>query len=103
MAIINGGSLVVQGNVRALLADGAGDVRIAASPIERALAITRTQPFVVNPRIVGDEIRASLPAAKIPALNAALVNAGVGVHALIPQRSLEEYFLTITEGASEIR
>jgi ABC-2 type transport system ATP-binding protein len=103
MAIINGGALVVQGNVRDLLAGGAGDVRIAASPLERALAVVRTQPYVVNPRTVGDEIRASIPAGKIPALNAALVHEGIEVHALIPQRSLEDYFLTITEGASEIR
>ena len=103
MAIINGGSLVVQGNVRDLLADGTGVVRIAASPVERALAVARTLPFVANPRTVGEELHANLPAGKIPALNAALVNAGVDVHALIPQHSLEEYFLTITEGASEIR
>jgi ABC-2 type transport system ATP-binding protein len=103
MAIINGGSLVVQGSVRDLLADGAGVVRIAASPLDRALAVVRNQPYAANPQAVGDEIRASIPAGKVAALNAALVNAGVEVRALIPQRSLEEYFLTITEGASEIR
>ena len=36
----------------------------------------------------------------VAALNAALVGAGVGVHALVPERSsLEDVFLSLVEGA----
>jgi hypothetical protein len=34
----------------------------------------------------------------VPVLNRALVRGGVQVKALVPRRSLEEYFLSITEG-----
>ena len=36
----------------------------------------------------------------VAALNAALVGAGIGVHALVPERSsLEDVFLSLVEGA----
>jgi len=43
-----------------------------------------------------------MPFDKTALLNAALVAAGVDVAALIPRRSLEAYFLSITEGASDV-
>ncbi|MEW6509750.1 MAG: ABC transporter ATP-binding protein [Bacteroidota bacterium] len=103
MAIINGGSLVVQGNVSELLNSGTGKVRVAATPLDRALRIIRRQSYGREAQVAGDAIVVPMPADKVPALNAQLVRAGVQVRALVPMRSLEEYFLSITEGASDIR
>jgi hypothetical protein len=39
----------------------------------------------------------------IPLLNKALVSAGAQVHAIIPKRSLEDLFLSMTEHSNEAR
>jgi ABC-2 type transport system ATP-binding protein len=103
MAIINGGSLVVQGDVRELLHADTFTVRITAAPLDLALEIISREPYGKDARLSGDHVLVTMPAGKIPSLNAGLVRAGVEVTALVPQRSLEEYFLSLTEGASDIR
>lgn len=103
MAIINNGALVVQGNVRELVQGASGIVMIEASPVDRALEVLRATPFGATARASGAEIHVRMPADEVPAVNAALVAAGVAVRSLVPRRSLEEYFLNITEGTSEIR
>ena len=40
--------------------------------------------------------------ADIPELNKALVSAEVQVHAIIPKRSLEDLFLSMTEHSNEV-
>lgn len=102
MAIINRGTLVVQGSVKALLEDGGRVVTIVASPVELALHVVQNfRPAELVHR--NDEtIEVRLPADAVATLNAQLVQAGVRVHALVPKRSLEDYFLRITEGTSEI-
>jgi ABC-2 type transport system ATP-binding protein len=102
MAIINNGSLVAQGNVTELLRGGNGTVRIVATPILRALEIAREFPHARNVSLHGAEIHVDVGAGYVSDLNNELVRAGVAVSALIPQRSLEEFFLTLTEGSTEI-
>jgi len=102
MAIINNGTLVVQGNVKELLGAGDGTVRIMASPVERALACIRRHPYGASARVAGEEIRVRMPAEEIPGLASDLIQNGIAIRALVPQRSLEEYFLSITEGEGEI-
>ena len=96
MAIINNGSLVVQGSVRELLGAGTGAVHVTAVPSDRALEIIRSLPYVEGATLQEDRILVKIPAAQAGAMNAELVRAGVEIRALIPQRSLEEYFLSIT-------
>ncbi|MFN0156467.1 MAG: ABC transporter ATP-binding protein [Bacteroidota bacterium] len=102
MAIINHGELVVQGKVSDLLNASTNAVRVDARPLDKAEEIIRTLSFA------GDMVRrdrfldVNMPFEKSSALNHALVTAGVEVHALIPRRSLEEYFLSITEGMSDV-
>lgn len=103
MAIINNGTLIVQGNVHELLGTGTGIVRLSASPPAGALEVLRTLSFVREAALENGQIRLQVPSARVADLNAALVRAGIAVHALVPQRSLEDYFLSITEGTSEIR
>jgi ABC-type multidrug transport system ATPase subunit len=100
MAIINNGSLVVQGSVSDLLASGTGTVSVVAVPAERALEIIRSLPYVEGATAGEDRIHVKIRASHAGSMNAELVRAGIEVRALIPQRSLEEYFLSITGEAS---
>jgi ABC-type multidrug transport system ATPase subunit len=103
MAIINDGRLVIQGKVRELLDEATGTVVIDASPVDRAMEVVRATPWGGSASASGNHIRVQMPAADVPALNAALVAAGVAVRSLAPRKSLEEYFLSVTEGGTEIR
>ena len=96
MAIINNGSLVVQGSVRELLGAGTGVVDVVAVPADRALEVIRSLPYVEEATAADDRIRVKMPASHAGPMNADLVRAGIEVRALVPQRSLEEYFLSIT-------
>jgi ABC-2 type transport system ATP-binding protein len=96
MAIINNGSLVVQGSVSELLGTGTGTVHVIALPAERALEIIRSLPYVEEATSGEDGIDVKIPASHAGSMNAELVRAGIEVRALVPRRSLEEYFLSIT-------
>jgi ABC-type multidrug transport system ATPase subunit len=101
MAIINNGNLVVQGPVTELLSKGEAAVRLEARPAPEAEALIRNFPLVTGVRRNGDLIEFAIPRESTGSLNRALVEAGIEVRALVPRRSLEEYFLAITAGASE--
>jgi ABC-type multidrug transport system ATPase subunit len=102
MAIINGGSLVIQGSVKDLLADSDNVVEVEATPEEQVLEILRRQPYAQEVTQEGKLMRCVMSRTHIPELTRTLVSAGVEVRAIIPKRSLEEYFLKITEGASDV-
>ena len=103
MAIINLGEMVVQGSVRELLSSGDITVKIDARPLQRAYDLIAQQRSVKDVRQANGILHVSMPGDDVAALNTLLVNAGVEVHSLVPRRSLEDYFLTITEGATDIR
>ena len=102
MAIINVGKLIVQGSVHELLNSGNNRVKVDARPVERAAALARSLQFVSGVKEEDRCLEITIPLEQTWALNAALVAGGVEVHSLVPQRSLEEYFLSITEGTTEI-
>lgn len=102
MAIINAGSLVVQGNVQDLMSAGQNVVKIDAEPAERACTLIREQFPGAALKSDGTSIEVAIPRDKVGRLNTDLVQAGITVRALVPKRSLEEYFLAITEGASDV-
>ncbi len=101
MAIINQGRLVVQGGVADLLAAGESVVRIETPAVEAAVRAIAASGLASSTVVTGQTIECSMPRERVPQLNRALVAAEVPVHALVPKRSLEEYFLSITEGARE--
>jgi len=101
MAIINQGRLVVQGRVAELLASGENIVHIETPMADNALAIIASSGLATSAHVVGPVIECSMPRERVADLNRLLVQANIPVHALVPKRSLEEYFLSITEGASE--
>jgi len=102
MAIINAGTVMVQGSVQELLSAGDLVLRVEARPVEGALRVLSGVPGVGEVKRDGEVIECSLPRERISTLNQRLVEAGIEVSALVPKRSLEEYFLSITEGASEM-
>jgi ABC-type multidrug transport system ATPase subunit len=102
MAIINQGKLIVQGKVKELLNTSDNVVKIEAQPIEQAFAIAERQTFVKGLKRSDHFLEVKMSFSDIGKLNAALVENGVEVRALLPKRSLEEYFLSITEGATDI-
>ncbi len=102
MAIINRGKLMVQGKVHDLLHAGDNTVKVDARPLDRAAEVVRSLSFVRSVEQEERVLRVSMPLDQTGALAAALVGAGVEVRALVPRRSLEEYFLSITEGATDI-
>jgi len=101
MAIINQGTLVVQGRVADLLASGENIVRIETPLVDAALAVIASSGLATSVRTTGQVIECSMPREHIADINRMLVQANVPVQALVPKRSLEEYFLSITEGASD--
>lgn len=102
MAIINRGKLVVQGKVHDLLNDGASIVKVDASPFAKAKEVCAAHPSVESVSERDGVLEVKLPAEHVSSLNTLLVSQGIHVKALIPKRSLEDYFLSITENASDI-
>jgi ABC-2 type transport system ATP-binding protein len=103
MAIINRGKLVVQGKVHDLLNDGASVVKIEAAPLEKAKQVAASHPSVQHIEQNETTLEVKMPTDDVSSLNAMLVAAGVQVKALIPKRSLEDYFLSITDDQSPER
>ncbi len=101
MAIINQGTLVVQGGVSELLAAGEHVVRVETPDARRALEVISSSGLATAVRSTGSSIECDMPRTRVAELNRMLVRAGIAVDALVPKRSLEEYFLAITEGASD--
>jgi ABC-type multidrug transport system ATPase subunit len=102
MAIINNGSTVVQGGVNELLADGTPMVTLQASPLEDARRVVAQFPGVTGLEADGVVLRFSADRGAIPALARRLVEEHIAIDSIVPRRSLEEYFLAITEGASDV-
>ena len=104
MVIINYGELVVQGEVSKLLDEGEKYVVIKANPQEKVRSVLRQQKKYIRKYEIKEGIfEVQMDFADIPVLNKGLVRAGVHVQALIPKRSLEDLFLSMTEHSNEAR
>ena len=102
MIIINKGSAKVEGDVQKLLLSGKLNVKIeiengsnllnviSGSEWESCLDSHYNNSFVFN-----------LDSKEIPRLNKYMVTNNIEVISIVPTRSLEEYFLSITEGGAD--
>ena len=98
MAIIHQGRLIVQGEVKTFLNNFKEDVVILrASPVKDAADLLRGQDWVSSLSINNDNIEIKLDSNSISKMNALLVGNQISVSAIIPKRSLEDYFLSITK------
>lgn len=100
VAIVNQGTMVVQGNVQQLLADQ-GKVTMEVSPVSTAMKIL-TNGLRLETRQTGPtQLQTTLPGEQVPEAIRTLVDAGVNIFAVTPQKaSLEDYFLNITGTAA---
>jgi len=100
MIIINKGSKIVEGEVSKLLNANLVKVTVEVDNPERAgKVLENTIWYKSIESNTENKLSVNLEQKDIPALNKYLVENGVMVNALIPVRSLEDYFLSITSGA----
>ena len=100
MAVINRGELVTQGGVGDLLEKGEKVVTVKGQPAEKLQAVLSRLRGAGAVTVKGDAFLVSMPFEDIPELTRVLVQEGIDVQAIVPRRSLEEYFLSITESGS---
>ena len=99
MAIIHKGEIVVQGEVQKLLNESERYIILKGEPKDGVATLLREQSTIVRKfNDVEDGFEVSLDFSHIPLLTKMLVDAGIKVHAIIPRRSLEDFFLSMTEG-----
>ncbi len=101
MAVLNHGELIAQGDVAELLNSGSAYYSIQAAPQEKAIDVLSRVPWV-EVVATGNGIDVRLDSGRAAELNRLLVTSGVDVSAFAAKRTLEDYFLKITEGASEV-
>ena len=100
MIIINKGSKIVEGEVNKLLNSSTLKVTVEVDNTKEALKILENTIWYKNiESITENKFSINIEQKAIPDLNKYLVENGVSVNALIPVRSLEDYFLSITAGA----
>ncbi|MSP54218.1 MAG: ABC transporter ATP-binding protein [Myxococcales bacterium] len=108
VGIIDRGVLKAEGRVVDLLA-GRGDVtEVEVGVSDRALALAVIDATDGRARIIGEgedgRLLVGLTALDVSAFNQRLVEAGVGVTALVPRnRSLEDLFLEVTSVEDDLR
>ncbi len=102
MVIIDKGYAKVEGNVSDLLNSNKLKVTFEVDEIEKAkLLINDTSWMKMLDSIVGNKLIFLLEPGEISFLNKLFVENNILVSAVIPTRSLEEYFLSITETVSK--
>jgi ABC-2 type transport system ATP-binding protein len=97
MIIINKGTKIVEGEVAKLLNSNMLKVTVEVDDTEKAKNLIHTSGWSKNIESVsGNKINFNLEQKEIPELNRYLIENGIMVSALVPVRSLEDYFLNIT-------
>jgi ABC-type multidrug transport system ATPase subunit len=97
MAIINNGTMKVQGSVQELLKAQANRLSIHAEPVEQAVGVLRRFLPEGAIQIADSRISLTVDTAMIPAIVSAMAADGCNIFSIEPKHSLEEYFLTVTE------
>ncbi len=97
MVIINKGKVAVEGEVQVLLNTDEMKVTLEVSEVEKALLLIKSSEFRDNLReVAGTKIIFRMKKNFIPELNRLMTENNIDVRSIIPMRSLEEYFLTLT-------
>jgi ABC-2 type transport system ATP-binding protein len=102
VAIIRAGSIVYEGSLEGLRAQAAPTYRLRVTDVARARTLLAARADVRDVTVDGDELTFSADEATVVDVSRALVNAGVGIAALIPEApSLERLFFELTEEAGQ--
>jgi ABC-2 type transport system ATP-binding protein len=102
MAVINQGALITQGNVSELLNREAMEYSIEVSPLEPAVALIRKLPWIEFLSSENGCIEVRIQPGRAPELNRVLIASDIEVSSFYPHRTLEDFFLKVTKGTSEI-
>lgn len=102
MAVINRGELIAQGAVSELLGREPMTYSIQVSPLDTAVELIHGLPWVDILSAQDGKLEACLEPGRSSELNRLLVTNKVEVSSFSPHRTLEDFFLKITEGTSEI-
>lgn len=97
MAIINRGELVIQGGVEELLSKGESYVILKAEPADAVRRTLAQMPHELKFRASEEGFRLEIPPSDVPELTRKLIESNVRVNAIVPRRSLEDLFLSLTE------
>ncbi len=98
MIIINKGTTVVEGSTQELLNATNLKVTFEVDEIEKVKTMLSETQWHKKIESFGDyQILFFLEKEEIAPLNKFLVEQGINVHSIVPKRSLEEYFLLLTE------
>jgi ABC-2 type transport system ATP-binding protein len=101
VGVIANGRLVSEGTVADLR--GHADLRVVATPLDRAAGHTRALLGADAVRVVDDGLRLAVAADRAGEINASLVSAGVTVTELrMVERDLEEAFFELTRGEAHV-
>jgi ABC-type multidrug transport system ATPase subunit len=102
MAVIHRGELIAQGTVSELLEREATDYSIEVSPLTSAVQLLENLSWVKTLSAENGKIEVRLEPGRSSELNRFLIMNQVEVFSLSPHRTLEDFFLKVTEGTSEI-
>ncbi|MCB0750581.1 MAG: ABC transporter ATP-binding protein, partial [Ignavibacteriae bacterium] len=98
MIIINKGTTIIEGTVEELLNSDSQKVRIEVDDINKTLEIIKNTEWENHFKsIEKNDLIFEIDKTKIPQLAKFLINNNIEVSAVVPIRSLEDYFLRITE------
>lgn len=101
MIIINKGKSIVEGSVQELLKSSELKVTIEVTELEAAKNLVSSSGWVNKlDSVSNNQMYFKISSEEIAELNKYLVQNNISVNAVIPKRSLEEYFLKITEEAT---
>jgi len=102
MAVINRGELIAQGSVSELLDKEPMEYSIQVSPLDSAVRLLEKLPWVEVLAAEDSKIELRVEPGLASRLNRVLVSNQIEVLSFYPHRTLEDFFLKITEGTSEI-
>ena len=102
MAVINRGELIVQGSVSELLEKETMEYSIQVSPLDAAINLIGKLPWIEILSAENSRIEVRVSPGHSSELNRLLVTNHIEVSSFYPHRTLEDFFLKITEGTSEI-
>jgi ABC-2 type transport system ATP-binding protein len=102
MIIINNGTTQIEGKVEDLLNSTQMKVRFEVDDIKKAMEQVKLSMWYENyVEIEKNKLVFEMDKEEIPDLTKFLVQNGIAISSIVPIRSLEDYFLKITEGATE--
>jgi ABC-type multidrug transport system ATPase subunit len=102
MAVINRGEMIAQGAVSELLEREPMDYSIQVSPHHPAVKLIENLPWVEALSAENGKIEVRVEPGRSSELIRVLVTNDIEVFSFYPHRTLEDFFLKITEGTSEI-